>query len=612
MPTDRRRLRLLACAAAALACLPAAAEVAPSCPTTRTPSRVFYRTESPNPTVGVRRKCRKGYEEEPELAFLIYKPNLSLASRVTKLLSDFPGSEVCLLFDGASAADANQNKQWTRAISASHMRFIAYTPSTVSLPAVADRLLRLTNARHAIAILDEASFDRASANGGAWVRGALARFAKHPRLGVIAGRRGPGASQHANGLVFEAQPGGGPIAVRVVDMLSGGAFGPARFCTGGCGSGVGAVARALAARAWNSGWQAASYAKARTGTSKEKCGAALGSKDAKARAEDLARSANRAMQRSEDTSEYMCAAGVLTRCSVGADQGSLPVASFVVQYFRRPDRIGYISQKLREMEGTELIINNDSSGDYVSFLSRLQRNSGTKVPAWVVFSPDIHEIRGYNRLSRYANAPVVMALQDDDKPRNSDWVRKALSLLKARPKLGMIGGLRGRIDNGSRRDRHTNQNLGMKYGPNFKPIPYVEPKTGIVFMHAYKVNAAPLIYRRDTFLSLGAFNGNFSCVGEAGIGFDFEYSIRLWKHNFEVGLMYTNFIRPRPGARGKGGTRSSNSAWMRRRRNENFNNGQLYNMYKRWHHVVGTQGAIRLNRGLTRRTIRRGRLLFRR
>ena len=130
-----------------------------------------------------------------------------------------------------------------------------------------------------------------------------------------------------------------------------------------------------------------------------------------------------------------------------------------------------------------------------------------------------------------------------------------------------------------------------------KALPLAFPPLALP-LPSLQVNAAPLVYRRDTFLQLGHFNANFSCVGEAGIGFDFEYSLRLWKHGHEVGLYYTNFIRPRPGARGKGGTRSSNAAWNKRRRNENFNNGQLYAMYRGWHHRTGTSLPMKLNREL--------------
>ena len=46
------------------------------------------------------------------------------------------------------------------------------------------------------------------------------------------------------------------------------------------------------------------------------------------------------------------------------------------------------------------------------------------------------------------------------------------------------------------------------------------------YMPMYKVNAAPLVYDRRIFSELGGFNTNFSCVGDSGIDFDFEYSIR--------------------------------------------------------------------------------------
>ena len=123
-----------------------------------------------------------------------------------------------MLFDNTTVEDAPENKGWLKALGGSHMRFLAYTPSTISLTAAADRLLRLTNAKQSILLLDEKALDRAVASDSAWVRGALERFEKHPRLGVISGKRGPAASQHANGLVFETQPGGGPIALRLVDM----------------------------------------------------------------------------------------------------------------------------------------------------------------------------------------------------------------------------------------------------------------------------------------------------------------------------------------------------------------------------------------------------------
>jgi GT2 family glycosyltransferase len=46
----------------------------------------------------------------------------------------------------------------------------------------------------------------------------------------------------------------------------------------------------------------------------------------------------------------------------------------------------------------------------------------------------------------------------------------------------------------------------------------------------------PLLVRRSWFEHLGQFNLNFSCAGDPGIGFDFEYSVRMWKEGGRVGL----------------------------------------------------------------------------
>ena len=48
--------------------------------------------------------------------------------------------------------------------------------------------------------------------------------------------------------------------------------------------------------------------------------------------------------------------------------------------------------------------------------------------------------------------------------------------------------------------------------------------------------------RRSSFLRLGMYHPAMSCVGESGISFDFEYSVRMWKHGYRVGLYYAHFV----------------------------------------------------------------------
>lgn len=51
------------------------------------------------------------------------------------------------------------------------------------------------------------------------------------------------------------------------------------------------------------------------------------------------------------------------------------------------------------------------------------------------------------------------------------------------------------------------------------------------------MNAAPLIVRRSLLLELGGLHRELSCAGEAGIGYDFELSVRMWAEGYQVGSL---------------------------------------------------------------------------
>jgi len=87
----------------------------------------------------------------------------------------------------------------------------------------------------------------------------------------------------------------------------------------------------------------------------------------------------------------------------------------------------------------EVIINDDSRTEGSAWINALTGN------AFVAYCHDIHEIRGYNRLTRFASSNYVAAMQDDDVPKDQTWVRRAVSLFKSHPRLAMLGGFRGRM-----------------------------------------------------------------------------------------------------------------------------------------------------------------------
>ena len=84
-------------------------------------------------------------------------------------------------------------------------------------------------------------------------------------------------------------------------------------------------------------------------------------------------------------------------------------------------------------------------------------------------------------------------MQDDDVPRDPNWLKYALILYGNLPKLAVLGGLRGRMDYGTIMDTRSNYINGPKYGAQSskrgccKKIVHWEPKSKIPFMFMYKV-----------------------------------------------------------------------------------------------------------------------------
>lgn len=228
-----------------------------------------------------------------------------------------------------------------------------------------------------------------------------------------------------------------------------------------------------------------------------------------------------------------------------AEGGDKVLVTVVVQYFRRPANVAPILKSLRDsMRGTawEMLVNVDSGWGGAGADGWLDGEYRTGERATVVLSNDVHELRAYNRLAAAASAELVVLAQDDDAPLpGSLWLQDAMVLFATHPKMGMLGAYRGRMDDGSRM-KESGQNDGSKFGAGHekdretRPITHQDAATGAPFMWVYKVNMGPLLVRRTLFLALGGFNLNFSCAGEMGQGFDFEYSVRLWREGWRVGL----------------------------------------------------------------------------
>ena len=130
------------------------------------------------------------------------------------------------------------------------------------------------------------------------------------------------------------------------------------------------------------------------------------------------------------------------------------MASIVMQFYDRPKSISALPALLSKKSPVlaELLVNNDSRSSHEAWMKSLHRfhnsmltlasdNSTDEkvstrrnkfsVPfALLVHSPDVHEIRAYNRLGRAANALFVAFIQDDDRPNDPNWLARALEAIR--------------------------------------------------------------------------------------------------------------------------------------------------------------------------------------
>eukprot|EP00192_Tetraselmis_astigmatica_P006614 CAMPEP_0117657112 /NCGR_PEP_ID=MMETSP0804-20121206/5159_1 /TAXON_ID=1074897 /ORGANISM="Tetraselmis astigmatica, Strain CCMP880" /LENGTH=709 /DNA_ID=CAMNT_0005463549 /DNA_START=405 /DNA_END=2531 /DNA_ORIENTATION=+ len=529
-------------------------------------SPVAFRSRFPVPHA---RKCIKAYNDVPVLAILLANPTAAVRQQITTLKGSF-AAEWMALWDAASLQTHNQaafNAQWQKTLNGPN-DFLVYTKQQIGQPDLADRLLKSTAARLALLSMDaENELPRVTLD---WINSAADLFAQHPRLAVI----GMAAGKTSSGFSFTMDAGAGPWLVRRDTLMESGAAGFVEFCVDTC-----PLSEGLAALAWTGGFQAGQLGEKAAGwpiapahTSKgsllhciqmgaiavDQAAVSAAAREAQAAFEQGLSTENAlAVKKACGTYQVLTEVARSTPAACGKSGGPDVKASILIQYFKRPGIIKTLLGALNVKLETEVLINNDSQTDHDAWLSRMSPNS------FLFHSPNVHEIRGYNRLARFARGEIIVMMQDDDQPKPGDatWLIQGRDLFKIHKGLGMVGGLRGRMDVGKGVDKETNQNAGKKYGPRFLKIYQRCPKLKIPFMFMYKVNAAPLLARRQVMMQLGGLQEAFSCPGDAGIGFDFEYSIRLWAAGYQVGLYDPRFNRPQPGKRGKAGTRVDDKKW---------------------------------------------------
>jgi len=255
----------------------------------------------------------------------------------------------------------------------------------------------------------------------------------------------------------------------------------------------------------------------------------------------------------------------------GAAYLERPRVSIIVQSFNQVRNIGVLEPRLRATCADELIVCEDGSldGSHDEWMRRLVGQND-----FLLHSNDIHEIRSYGRAIGYSRGEIVCLMQDDDQPpKDPDWLADALDLFTVYPALAVLGGWCG-----------FDEWFEVEYNapwlsPGAGVIPFRDARTARPLVFVENVNIGPYLVRRRVFDELGGFDLRFSAPGEPGITFEAEFCYRAWDNGYQVALTDIP-VKLETGAQGyifPGGT----TLWANdiRERNERANKELIEQLY---------------------------------
>lgn len=226
--------------------------------------------------------------------------------------------------------------------------------------------------------------------------------------------------------------------------------------------------------------------------------------------------------------------------------GPQPKMTAIVQSFNHAANVRNISGALKESAAVdEIVVCEDGSTD--GSLGEWQ-NALPDPGHFIIRSNNLHELRSYNRAMRMSSGDIVVLLQDDDLlPMMDTWLQNAHKLFAALPELGVLGGYIGQLwdhdsNQGFEFGEQVSTHGGLRKG-NTKPLPFIEPTTGLPFMYAECVWIAPVFVRRSLLRKAGGLELSIAKRGEPGVWQDCVFSYEAWVNGFSVGSYDASFER---------------------------------------------------------------------
>lgn len=233
-------------------------------------------------------------------------------------------------------------------------------------------------------------------------------------------------------------------------------------------------------------------------------------------------------------------------------QGNVTL-SFLLQYFRQPGNAPDVVNRLYkctrgslgrgQVKGvtTELLVHVDEPSA-VRMWNKLWKT--TKVGRFLVpvFSHNLGEVRGYNRLAQIARGRIIMLLQDDELPPEScaTWLPRVLQMFDTWPRIGVIG---MRNSNLAAKEDLPPLVRDYRFADTLEHMTLYDGLTQIRMLFATMVDSSPMLYRRRLYLDLGGQDeGAMGGKAESGICTDWDMALRTWFSGFFVAHPALNVI----------------------------------------------------------------------
>ena len=210
---------------------------------------------------------------------------------------------------------------------------------------------------------------------------------------------------------------------------------------------------------------------------------------------------------------------------------------------------------------SEFIVNVDDLQDLAAWGAAANTTRGFIT---LLVSPNVHELRGYNRGAAVAQGDALIFLQDDDVPTGScAWLSNLTALLAAQPRIGAVALKKACIV--------EQANCEWAWARN--AVKYSDPATGLEYQYVTVADFSPLVVRATAFADVGGCDEVRSPTaaatskghktdaaraqggapsGESGIMMDYELSMRMWAAGWHVAQLRVPSLKGGGGL--KGGT----------------------------------------------------------